>query len=143
MRELKHEKLYIIGAGTDEVRLKKLAPDNVIFLGKISDEDLRKYVSSAKAFLYAAIEDFGIVMVESLAAGTPIIAYGKGGALDIVNDKTGMLFPKLTEDSFKQTLENFNAKSFSPDILKNEAKKFSEPEFKQKLLNEIHGFYDQ
>lgn len=89
--------LTIAGTGPDTERLKSLAGPTVQFVGRISDEALVKLAQTSQAFLFPNEEDFGIAAVEALAAGTPVIAYKKGGALDIVQeDETGIFFEKQT-----------------------------------------------
>lgn len=88
------KKLVVYGSGgEEEERLKKLAGDTVEFLGRVSDEEMERYYSRAKAFLFPGVEDYGITPVEAMSAGVPVLAFGKGGALETVQDgKTGLLF---------------------------------------------------
>ncbi len=99
-------KLTVVGRGPDTERLKKLTGSTVEFTGYISDEELVERAHKAQYFLFPNEEDFGIAAVEALAAGLPVIAYGKGGALDIVeNHETGILFNKQTVASLVQAIE--------------------------------------
>jgi glycosyltransferase involved in cell wall biosynthesis len=77
-----------------------MAGSSIHFIGHVSDEELATLYQNARALVFPGEEDFGLVMVESQAAGTPVIAYKKGGAIDIINDKvTGMLFSEQTKES--------------------------------------------
>ena len=85
--------LIIAGNGSHRFHLESIAKDNVKFVGRVSDEDLLKYYQNCKAFVYPAEEDFGIVPVEAMAAGKPIIAYNKGGLKEsVIEGKTGVFF---------------------------------------------------
>lgn len=126
--------LTIIGTGPDTPRLKKLAGPTIRFLGRVSDKELVKQAQSAKAFLFPNEEDFGIAAVEALAAGTPVIAYAKGGALDIVQDgETGILFKKQTVDELVKAIERFETVPFLPATLHRKAKRFDRSLFANKV----------
>jgi glycosyltransferase involved in cell wall biosynthesis len=115
----------ILGSGPDTARLKKLAGPTVKFVGRVSDKELVRLAQSAKGFLFPNEEDFGISAVESLAAGTPVIAYAKGGALDIVQDgETGVLFKEQTVESLAAAMQRFETMSFLPATLHRKAKRF-------------------
>ena len=77
--------LIIVGEGPEKKDLQKIANKNIKFLGFQKDFEIKKLMENCRAFLYAGIEDFGIAPVEAMAAGAPIIAYGKAGILDTVN----------------------------------------------------------
>lgn len=126
--------LTIIGTGPDTKRLQKLAGPTVRFLGRVSDEDLVKEVQHAKAFLFPNEEDFGLTAVEALAAGTPVIAYAKGGALDIVqNGETGVLFNEQSVEALVGAIEKFEALSFLPATLHRKSKRFAPSLFETKI----------
>lgn len=117
--------LTIIGSGPDTARLKKLAGPTITFTGRVSDKELVRLAQSAKGFLFPNEEDFGISAVEALAAGTPVIAYAKGGALDIVQDgETGVLFKQQTVESLVAAMKRFETLSFLPATLHRKAKRF-------------------
>lgn len=127
-------KLTIAGAGPDTERLKSLAGPTVKFVGRISDEALVKLAQTSKAFLFPNEEDFGISAVEALAAGTPVIAYKKGGALDIVQDgETGVFFEKQTVKSLVEAMKRFEMMSFLPATLHRKAKRFDKSLFDTKI----------
>lgn len=138
--------LTIAGTGPDTERLKKLAGPTVTFVGRISDEALVKLAQTSKAFLFPNEEDFGISAVEALAAGTPVIAYKKGGALDIVQDgETGIFFEEQTIDSLVAAMQQFeeitarDPKAFLPATLHRKAKRFDKGLFATKMRNVILG----
>lgn len=129
-------KLRIIGGGSDEDYLRSLANSNIEFMGRASDDDLTRLLCSAKAFIFAAEEDFGIVMAESLAAGTPVIAYGKAGALEIVEEnKTGVFFDNLTEESIVEAINKFEGLQLDFDYCKGQTEKYSKERFKDEIFD--------
>jgi glycosyltransferase involved in cell wall biosynthesis len=135
------KKLYIAGEGPQTRKLKEMAKTNIVFLGNISREKLRDNMQAAKAFLYAAIEDFGIVMVESLAAGTPVIAYAKGGAVDIIsgapsNKKVGLLFAEQTVAAISEAVAIFekDQKKFTKSNVQARSRRFSCELFMKEFL---------
>jgi len=126
--------LTIASSGPDTERLKNLAGPTVKFVGRISDEALIKLAQGAKGFLFPNEEDFGIAAAEALAAGTPVIAYKKGGALDIVQDgETGIFFEQQTVDSLVDAMKRFETMSFLPATLHRKAKRFDKGLFATKM----------
>jgi len=121
-------KLVVIGDGPDFDRIKSKAGDNIESLGFQSFEVLRDYMQRARAFVFAAEEDFGIIPVEAQACGTPVIAYGKGGALETVIDgKSGLFFNRQTPDDLIEAVRKFEmiAPQFNPEDIRANAMKFS------------------
>ena len=126
--------LTIASTGPDTARLKKLAGPTVHFLGRISDAELEKRVQHAKGFLFPNEEDFGLVAVEAMAAGTPVIAYAKGGALDIVQDgETGILFQNQTVEGLIRAIQRAETISFLPATLHRKSKRFAPGLFDTKI----------
>ena len=113
----------------------------VTFTGRISDEKVKEYLSSAKALLFPGIEDFGIIPVEANSAGCPVIAYRKGGACDsILENKTGLFFDEQSVDSLISCMDDFEKreKDFTDrSIYENHVKQFSNLEFERKIMNII------
>lgn len=127
--------LVIAGTGPEEERLKRLAKGkNIKFLGWVGDKDLPALYAHARAFLMPQIEDFGISAVESQACGTPVIAFGKGGALEIVIEgKTGIFFKEQTTDSLISAVKKIERMRFDPAVLRQNALRFDEKRFKERF----------
>lgn len=127
-------KLVIIGEGPELENLKKMANENITFLGRQPDSVVKKYMSECKALLYPGEEDFGIVPVEAQASGRPVIAYGKGGVLDsVVDGKTGLFFKEQTVEDLKKTILKFETMSFDKKKIREHSMKFDESVFKEKI----------
>lgn len=137
--------LTVIGDGPDYDRLRHLAGPTVTFLARAnnsraSDEEVARQLASARAFLFASFDDFGIVSIEALAAGTPVIAYKAGGAPDYITEgKTGLFFEAQTVDSLCGALETFQKTegSFDHSLIRRYAQDFSSEVFKQRLRDLI------
>lgn len=130
--------LIIIGRGPEKERLQKIAESNIKFLGYLSDEKMKKYYREARAFIFAAEEDFGIVPVEAMAAGRPVIAYSKGGATEtVVDNKTGIFFPEQTAESLVMAVKGFNPKKFDSRVIRKQAEKFSEERFRREFKEAV------
>jgi len=132
--------LIVIGDGPDFQKIKNKAAPNIALLGFKPFEELRDYMQRAKAFVFAAEEDFGIVPVEAQACGTPVIAYGKGGVLETVRglDKdspTGLFFSKQTTDSLIDAVRCFEKKGheFVPALCRQNALRFSPERFRSEF----------
>lgn len=135
------KKLVIIGDGPDYAHLKKVAkgsPD-IIFTGHVSHEEKRDLLQKAKGFLFAAYEDFGIAPVEALAAGLPVLAFGKGGALETITPDTGIYFKDQTAESISQQLPLFEkfVGQVNKEVLKHQAEKFSKQKFVSSYTQEV------
>jgi hypothetical protein len=126
--------LKIAGTGSQERRLRGNAPPNVEFLGWVDDHTLASLYSRARALIFPADEDFGIVPLEAAASGCPVIAYGHGGALEtVVEGQTGLFFPEQTSASLCAAIEQFDAAKFDEDTMRAHARRFDCPVFKQRL----------
>jgi glycosyltransferase involved in cell wall biosynthesis len=122
--------LVVVGRGSEEGRLRALAGPTVTFKGQASDEEVASYYQRAKALLFPGKEDFGIVPVEALAAGCPVIAFGEGGVKDTLKDgETGVLFQEQTLESLGRALDRFEKMTFDPETLRQKAKPFSRERF--------------
>lgn len=127
--------LTVIGSGPEHARLTKLAGPTVKLLGYAPAEDVVAHIAQAQAFLFAAFEDFGITPVEALAAGTPVIAYKAGGAIDYIQPgKTGLFFDAQSVESLVTVLRSFDPKDFKPDNIQSFAQQFDQTVFGKKLL---------
>ena len=131
--------LLVIGEGGDRPMLERMAKKNIQFLGWRANEDVATYMSQAKAFVYAAYEDFGIAPVEAQACGTPVIAYGKGGTSETVKDiriwadrGTGILFETQQVGDIMAAVREFEAiaSQINPETIASHAQQFSAETFK-------------
>ena len=123
--------LIVVGKGPEEKKLKKIAKENIIFKKNLSAEELRELYQHASAFVFAGIEDFGISFVEAQACGTPVLAYKKGGVLDIVTEDTGLLFEQQTADHIIDAVNKIKKIDFKPSIIRKNSIKFSRESFKK------------
>ena len=131
-----NKKLVVIGGGSEEKKLRAMAAgnDNIVFLGRASDEVLRDNLQRCKGMLFCAEEDFGLAPLEAQACGAPVIAFGRGGACEtVVDKKTGVFFPQQTVDSLKEAIvrfeELYTAGKFKEAAITAHAKTFSEERF--------------
>jgi len=135
-------RLVIIGDGEQRNHLKRIAGPNIEFKGYASDEEVAEYMSCCKAFIHAAEEDFGINMVEAIASGRPVIAYGVGGAADIIQDSfNGVLFPKPTVDSLIEAVKRCDSVDWNPTKINESSHRFSAQTFKSDLLALVEQTY--
>lgn len=122
--------LTLYGTGPDHKRLVAMAGPSVRFVEGANDKQIAKALTKAAGYIFPQEEDFGITQLEPLAAGCPVIAFAKGGALDIVVDgKTGIFFSEQTIESLKKAIRRFERMKFMPKILQNYAEEFSEERF--------------
>ena len=127
--------LIIVGDGPEMPHLQKLANDNIKLLGHQPDEIIADLLNHAKAFVYMAVEDFGIAMVEAQAAGCPVIAYGKGGAVEIIQDgETGLLFQNQTSCSLSEAVLRFQTMEINSKAAQKNAARFSSKRFREEFL---------
>ena len=130
-------RLVVIGTGDEESRLKAMAGPTVEFKGGgLSDEEVRGYYLRAKAFLFPGEEDFGITPVEAQSAGTPVLAFGRGGACETVEDgRTGLLFHAQTVESLAESIEKFEAEGVActREEIRDHSLRFSEERFEEEL----------
>lgn len=134
--------LLLIGDGPEHDNLVRLAAGSPLikFLPIKSAPELAKYLASAKGFLFPSLEPFGIAPVEALAAGCPVIAYGKGGSLDYVkNGENGILFDHQSVDSLVSAITKFNELKFDRNAVSKSADNFSAAHFDEL----IKGFIDE
>ncbi len=127
--------LLIVGDGSEMPHLQKLANDNIKLLGHQPDEIIADLLNHAKAFVYMAAEDFGIAMVEAQAAGCPVIAYGKGGAVEIIQDgETGLLFQDQTSLSLSEAVLRSQLIKLNTKAAQENAARFSRKRFREEFL---------
>ncbi len=132
--QMKDKKLVVAGTGPDMNKIKKIAGNNIELKGFVSDDELINLMKNAKAFVFAADEDFGIVPVEAQACGTPVIALGKGGTKETVLDGiTGVHFQQQNVISIIDAVGRFESMKFNYDSIRKNAEKFSKPRFKREI----------
>jgi len=130
---LPHLRLVVVGNGSETAKIKQLAKANVELLDHVTGPELVKLMAGAKAFVFAAEEDFGITLAEAQACGTPVIAFGKGGAAEIVqHGSTGVLFQKQEVASLVEAVNIFEKEShiMLPSACRQNAERFSETRFR-------------
>ena len=138
MKQLPDQKLVLIGDGPEMQKIKSKAGSNVEILGYQSDEVMHDHMRRAQAFVFAAVEDFGIMPVEAQACGTPVVGINRGGVAETVVDrKTGILFDEQTVDSVAeamQTVADLPKEFFDADAIRKHADQFSREVFRENLL---------
>jgi len=132
--------LVVIGNGPEHRKLERMAGRSVIFLSNVSDSEIVEHFQTATALLFPTnIEDFGVTGVEAMAAGTPVIAYKKGGPLDyVIPGKTGLFFEKQNVKSLIRTIEDFQPSQFDSQKIAEAAQRFSVANFKHNIIDFIH-----
>lgn len=138
--------LIIIGEGPDKKRLKEIAHKNVHLLGYIPVAEMKEYLSKARAFVFSAEEDFGIVNVEAQACGVPVIAYGRGGALEsVIPYQTGVFFYKQNTQHIIAAVNDFLAAedSFDPYIIRANAQQFPRSRFEAEFKQFVDNAWDR
>ena len=122
-----------------------MARSNITFLGFQSDAVVKDYMQRAKALIYAAEEDFGIVPVEAQACGTPVIAYGKGGVLEtVINGETGLFYSDQTADAISDAITEFSRlPKFDGMKIRQNAEKFSKNRFKLEIKKFVQAKANQ
>jgi len=127
-------KLKIIGRGPELKRLKKIAGANIEFLERVTDAELPKYYAECKAFIFPQEEDFGIVAMEALASGKPVIAF-RGGDIEehIEEGKTGIFFERQNVEDIIAAMGRFDQLSHDSEYVRAQAQKFDKSLFKAKI----------
>jgi len=136
--------LVIVGVGSEETKLKKMAGSNISFVGAIDDERLIQYYRHARALIFPQKEDFGLVPIEAQASGTPVIAYAKGGVLEtVIAGKTGYFFDKQSEESLILAIRQFENKKLLPKDCVINAQRFGYKNFSSQFTGLINYYYDR
>ncbi len=130
--------LKIVGDGTRLEEYRRNLPANIELVGRVSDAELTKYYQNAIATIFPQEEDAGIVPLESMACGTPVVALAKGGVLEsVIDGRTGILFKKQTVSDLILAIQVFQNKKFNAKIIRTQAEKFAQDLFKRKVLGYI------
>jgi glycosyltransferase involved in cell wall biosynthesis len=136
--------LKVVGRGVEYSNLKKIAGPNVEFLGRVSDEELRRIYSQAQAFLFPQEEDFGIVAIEALAAGRPLIAYHGGDIVEHVREgESAVFFHEQTVDALKDAVRRFKEIEFDPEKIRETSLGFSGNRFKSQIKEFVESQYEE
>jgi len=130
------ENLVVIGEGEEMARLKRMAGPTITFLGRTPFPVLKEALAHCRALVFPGEEDFGIVPVEAMSSGRPVIAYGRGGALDtVIPGLTGVLFQEQSVQGLIEAVRRFQSveRTFRPDVIRDHAVQFSVANFKAKM----------
>lgn len=134
--------LKIVGDGPEKGKLQRRAKSNIEFLGLVSDSRLRELYARCRALIFPQEEDFGIIAIEAMASGRPVIAYRAGGALETIKQgQTGLFFEEQTSDCLIETLRKFNPADFSPQMIRQQALQFDQEIFKRKIREFIYDYW--
>jgi glycosyltransferase involved in cell wall biosynthesis len=143
--EMPDLELVVAGDGPEAARLKALATANVTFKGFVSDEELRDLMGAARAFIFAAEEDFGIIVVEAQSEGAPVLALGRGGARETISTAaerpTGMFFKEAEPRAIAECVRSFVAKEqkFARSDCRQQAKQFSAERFRTQFTASVNS----
>jgi Glycosyltransferase len=136
------KRLLVIGSGSEESFIKKKAKKNIEFLGEQTNENLRSYLQKAKGFVFAAVEDFGILPVEAMACGTPVIGLARGGLLETVEPNvSGLFFQEQSIDSIRRAIDQFERQEFHSKSVRLQAEKFSKERFQAEFRQFVETQY--
>lgn len=138
--QMPNKALIVIGSGEEYDAIKAIAKENITLLGFQGDEVLIKHMQKAKAFVYAAIEDFGIVPIEAMSCGTPVIALNDGGTHETVVDGiTGVHFEKQTPEDIIKAVNLFESLQFDSNKISSHVKTYSTDRFKDELRTFVNS----
>lgn len=133
------ERLIIVGKGSEEKRLKRMADKNIEFKKDLSENELRELYGNAKAFVFAGIEDFGISFVEAISSGTPVISFNRGGVVDIIDEKNGVLYDEQNCNSLISAIESSEKMRFNREEIRESALRFSKKNFRKNFVKYLES----
>ena len=132
--KMPNRKLIVAGAGEELNIIREIANSNIKVLGFIDDEVLVYYMQRAKGFIFGALEDFGIIPIEAMACGTPVIAFSKGGIRDsLIEGVNGIFCKEQRKDDIINCINRFETLKFDPKIVFQSVKKFSKDRFRSEF----------
>lgn len=132
--------LKIVGRGPEMKRLQKMAAGNIEFLGRVSDDELPGYYANCKGFIFPQEEDFGIVAIEAMASGRPLIAFRGGDIPEHMEEgKSGIFFDKQTPEAIIEAVEKFALLTFDPEYIRAQSLKFDKEIFKEKIKEYVEN----
>lgn len=143
--QMPDKRLLVIGDGPEMEKIQALAGNNVRILGHQPFNRMKRYFKMARGFVFAAQEDFGIVPVEAMACGTPVIAYGQGGVTEtVLSGKTGVFFRRQTAEAIRQAIEQFERTSLWPaERIRDHARSFDNARFRKDLASYVKQAWDE
>lgn len=143
-QSLPDQKLLVIGEGPEIGKIKKKATKNVEIIGYQPNHLLKEYMQKAKGFLFAAEEDFGIIPVEAMSCGTPVIAFGKGGVREsVVENFTGLFFEHQEKEEIREKVQEFLRRDWEYEKIASYAQKFSKKRFQRGIVSFIDEKYKE
>lgn len=136
--------LVVVGTGSEEEKLKKMAEENISFVGHVGDEELAEHYANCRALIFPQEEDFGLTPLEAQSFGKPVIAYKAGGALEtIIDGETGIFFEKQTVDSLEKAMRKFNKMQFDKKSCINNATRFNKENFCKEFVKLVKQNIEQ
>ncbi len=132
------DRLVVVGSGGEERRLRARAGANITFTGHATDDEIRSHYEGCRALLFPGEEDFGIVPVEAMACGKPVIAFGRGGATEtVVEGRTGLFFAEQSAESLSGAMERFRALSFDAGGIRAHALTYDREIFRERIIRAL------
>jgi glycosyltransferase involved in cell wall biosynthesis len=135
--------LIVIGSGPELKSLMGIAKDNIHFMGNVDDVKLTKMYLEAKAVIFTPELEYGLIPLEALAAGTPVIALGRGGVLETMNEDVAVMYPDPSAQSLNDAIKRFQDKKFIKENLISHAREYSVDNFKFQLRSIVNGIVDK
>lgn len=137
------KKLKVVGVGPDYKKVKAMAKANVEILGEVNNEELANLYANCKALIFPQVEDAGIVPLEAMSAGRPVIALNKGGSLDSMNEGvTGIFFQEQTVENLRSAIEQFENMNFDSKAIRAYAEQFDVERFKERINQFVHAKWE-
>ncbi len=132
--------LVVVGEGPEKENLKRIAGDTIHFVGRISDDELNKLYRESKGLIFASHEDLGLIPLEAQAWGTPVIAFGKGGALETIQEGiSGLFFQEQEVESLTEAITKFETQSFDSQLIRQWVSRFDPESFSHHLRQFVTG----